>query len=131
MDRRPPRSTRTDTLLPYTTLFRSIGAEKTEADLAAPLGADVQPRPREEAEGRRIPVKPAPVDAQPVIAAVDEAQKEHVPPGRNLRRHAHRAPPGGAIAVALIWCELELRLPAAMRPAASPVDIVAIAKFAH
>src|SRR3546814_2107411 len=27
MIRRPPRSTRTDTLFPYTTLFRSIGAE--------------------------------------------------------------------------------------------------------
>src|SRR3546814_4564155 len=26
MIRRPPRSTRTDTLFPYTTLFRSIGA---------------------------------------------------------------------------------------------------------
>src|SRR3546814_17503397 len=27
MLRRPPRSTRTDTLFPYTTLFRSVGAE--------------------------------------------------------------------------------------------------------
>src|SRR3546814_8304867 len=27
MIRRPPRSTRTDTLFPYTTLFRSLGAE--------------------------------------------------------------------------------------------------------
>src|SRR3546814_17874129 len=27
MIRRPPRSTRTDTLFPYTTLFRSVGAE--------------------------------------------------------------------------------------------------------
>src|SRR3546814_13427121 len=27
MRRRPPRSTRTDTLFPYTTLFRSFGAE--------------------------------------------------------------------------------------------------------
>src|SRR3546814_1636561 len=27
MIRRPPRSTRTDTLLPYTTLFRSIGQQ--------------------------------------------------------------------------------------------------------
>src|SRR3546814_14825224 len=26
MSRRPPRSTRTDTLFPYTTLFRSVGA---------------------------------------------------------------------------------------------------------
>src|SRR3546814_18643661 len=34
MIRRPPRSTRTDTLFPYTTLFRSTGA----AGQAAPAG---------------------------------------------------------------------------------------------
>src|SRR3546814_19231844 len=28
MIRRPPRSTRTDTLVPYTTLFRSIGGDR-------------------------------------------------------------------------------------------------------
>src|SRR3546814_7869004 len=32
MIRRPPRSTRTDTLFPYTTLFRSIGAERQRAE---------------------------------------------------------------------------------------------------
>src|SRR3546814_3593446 len=40
MIRRPPRSTRTDTLFPYTTLFRSEGAEavhrRPRADRAAP-----------------------------------------------------------------------------------------------
>src|SRR3546814_14174816 len=30
MRRRPPRSTRTDTLFPYTTLFRSVGADGDE-----------------------------------------------------------------------------------------------------
>src|SRR3546814_14850346 len=35
MNRRPPRSTRTDTLFPYTTLFRSIARRE-------PAGADVQ-----------------------------------------------------------------------------------------
>src|SRR3546814_5326560 len=30
MIRRPPRSTRTDTLFPYTTLFRSIDAERAK-----------------------------------------------------------------------------------------------------
>src|SRR3546814_4856906 len=30
MIRRPPRSTRTDTLFPYTTLFRSTGAVKSD-----------------------------------------------------------------------------------------------------
>src|SRR3546814_10907062 len=43
MIRRPPRSTRTDTLFPYTTLFRSIGRYRT---MRAPgLNAD-QPRER-------------------------------------------------------------------------------------
>src|SRR3546814_14068091 len=32
MIRRPPRSTRTDTLFPYTTLFRSIVAGRSERD---------------------------------------------------------------------------------------------------
>src|SRR3546814_16984114 len=34
MIRRPPRSTRTDTLLPYTTLFRSIGKAKHRSVVA-------------------------------------------------------------------------------------------------
>src|SRR3546814_6760918 len=33
MIRRPPRSTRTDTLFPYTTLFRAIGLGRLEAAL--------------------------------------------------------------------------------------------------
>src|SRR3546814_18195480 len=41
MIRRPPRSTRTDTLFPYTTLFRSIVAKipAPKGDAAAPLVA--------------------------------------------------------------------------------------------
>src|SRR3546814_20498031 len=34
MSRRPPRSTRTDTLFPYTTLFRSKGPNNSPAPLA-------------------------------------------------------------------------------------------------
>src|SRR3546814_679797 len=47
MIRRPPRSTRTDTLFPYTTLFRSVssfggrGMIALPAALAVMLGADV------------------------------------------------------------------------------------------
>src|SRR3546814_1271725 len=45
MIRRPPRSTRTDTLFPYTTLFRSrkrmIGALSNEAPVGEPLGGSV------------------------------------------------------------------------------------------
>src|SRR3546814_6807751 len=39
MRRRPPRSTRTDTLFPYTTLFRSV--EAVEAVGGADAGADL------------------------------------------------------------------------------------------
>src|SRR3546814_1890929 len=42
MIRRPPRSTRTDTLFPYTTLFRSLpqrGAEITRSGGGGPEGA--------------------------------------------------------------------------------------------
>src|SRR3546814_14419913 len=39
MIRRPPRSTRTDTLFPYTTLFRSASVRKPGAlDLSRPRG---------------------------------------------------------------------------------------------
>src|SRR3546814_16611725 len=44
MRRRPPRSTRTDTLFPYTTLFRSLGVEShahwQTPSLVVPPGAD-------------------------------------------------------------------------------------------
>src|SRR3546814_14485912 len=43
MIRRPPRSTRTDTLFPYTTLFRS------------PPGRRERPRPRRSARRPRLP----------------------------------------------------------------------------
>src|SRR3546814_17051249 len=52
MIRRPPRSTRTDTLFPYTTLFRSLGADlvfdvaggRTELDQAFHGTRDVERR---------------------------------------------------------------------------------------
>src|SRR3546814_3520080 len=37
MIRRPPRSTRTDTLFPYTTLFRSSATRPLEVSLSLPL----------------------------------------------------------------------------------------------
>src|SRR3546814_10367540 len=39
MIRRPPRSTRTDTLFPYTTLFRSVGGGDADADHRLGLSA--------------------------------------------------------------------------------------------
>src|SRR3546814_19949693 len=45
MIRRPPRSTRSDTLFPYTTLFRSGSAAQQEHVDAGPGALDVRPRP--------------------------------------------------------------------------------------
>src|SRR3546814_12796327 len=64
--RRPPRSTRTDTRLPYTTLFRSVEAGEGEAGF--------------DEGGRQIAVV-ALVEALPV-AAVDEGQQGCAGAGR-------------------------------------------------
>src|SRR3546814_3198811 len=45
MIRRPPRSTRTDTLFPYTTLFRSEDDAEPFRDCPVPLGAAAARRP--------------------------------------------------------------------------------------
>src|SRR3546814_18519655 len=50
MIRRPPRSTRTDTLCPYTTLFRSAGTADRQAGdpgviAEVPQGVPAQPHP--------------------------------------------------------------------------------------
>src|SRR3546814_16101346 len=52
MIRRPPRSTRTDTLFPYTTLFRSLELELAAEEGVAAAGVDHVAR----AEGQRIAV---------------------------------------------------------------------------
>src|SRR3546814_10899649 len=46
---RPPRSTRTDTLFPYTTLFRSVGMPLPSGGLWFAKGQRVQPEPLLEA----------------------------------------------------------------------------------
>src|SRR3546814_7219878 len=56
MIRRPPRSTRTDTLFPYPTLFRSVemAGDRALQRLESPLGAGVDPnrqRVRRSVEG--------------------------------------------------------------------------------
>src|SRR3546814_4389828 len=62
MIRRPPRSTRTDTLFPYTTLFRSLRAPRARAVPATdhrPAGAAGENQcalPRRSAQERRLAV---------------------------------------------------------------------------
>src|SRR3546814_428473 len=57
MTRRPPRSTRTDTLVPYTTLFRSagIGAGTGRKDRRGDNHHRHRPDPRIWRDGRRLP----------------------------------------------------------------------------
>src|SRR3546814_12966660 len=43
MIRRPPRSTRTDTLFPYTTLFRATGVLETICDRCGGVGGPIWP----------------------------------------------------------------------------------------
>src|SRR3546814_2771137 len=84
MIRRPPRSTRTDTLFPYTTLFRSDGVPgaarpvaSCAADAGGHCGAD---------EKRRWPARVPPTGAalwRPVVAARSE---EHTSELQSLMR---------------------------------------------
>src|SRR3546814_17449883 len=53
MIRRPPRSTRTDTLFPYTTLFRSIGDLVEAAGAVGDIGEVVGEQPDDLAEPER------------------------------------------------------------------------------
>src|SRR3546814_2120807 len=62
MIRRPPRSTRTDTLFPYTTLFRSVIAGKEILALLAHGGA-AQRRPAGRDQAHRVAAG-VPVDAE-------------------------------------------------------------------
>src|SRR3546814_2494151 len=58
MIRRPPRATRTDTLFPYTTLFRSGPAEGRDAGLLDRLedaGVDVRLHPTEPCQQLAVP----------------------------------------------------------------------------
>src|SRR3546814_5427861 len=86
MIRRPPRSTRTDTLFPYTTLFRSIpvqvgagGHPHHAAFRRQVLGQGLRHR-RRPARGRRLggerPVRPAGGRGRPRPPAVRPARSE-------------------------------------------------------
>src|SRR3546814_1716803 len=89
MTRRPPRSTRTDTIFPYTTLFRSPAAGRAAVgaagDPATLRGAAVGRRGRRQARagarrgagGRRRPDRAGPRRGAPHR------------PGRDRARHAH------------------------------------------
>src|SRR3546814_14332095 len=76
MIRRPPRSTRTDTLFPYTTLFRSNAAKKTiPADAAK---ADKQAAPVTVAPKKEPPSKAVPLIRKAMEQAWDDEEWIHL-----------------------------------------------------
>src|SRR3546814_19733034 len=64
MIRRPPRSTRTDTLFPYTTLFRSTTLQSRWRD---------RPGPYARSDPRRADGRPAPMDHTAAPPPADDA----------------------------------------------------------
>src|SRR3546814_14600742 len=99
MIRRPPRSTLTDTLLPYTTLFRSPAGAAPRADWRRP-----QPRLRERPSrlGRPAapPRRPADRDPGPDRPARPDGPGDPPRPARRLRSPEIRgARPARAVAV--------------------------------
>src|SRR3546814_6784880 len=86
MKRRPPRSTRTDTLLPYTTLFRSAGTAGVDQ------AGKVLARHREAARLRFLDMRLAAGDeAVPVVdrdlALLPDAQACHADDEAGVRAH--------------------------------------------
>src|SRR3546814_7903850 len=71
MIRRPPRSTRTDTLVPYTTLFRSLQGSPPEPSRIAAEGASDEFPNLAEVPGSPPPHS-APEDRQEVMATLAE-----------------------------------------------------------
>src|SRR3546814_10297981 len=82
MIRRPPRSTRTDTLFPYTTLFRSLGF--VAFDLDPRLGRRVAPGHR----GQQARVVVVRIVVAALVIEREEAGEFHHLPGRAQHRLA-------------------------------------------
>src|SRR3546814_16737736 len=96
MIRRPPRSTRTDTLFPYTTLFRSRYQSLHLSNTPSDPPTSHIPRPHEKYRCRRSPLWPALPGSG---AAVRPGRREPAPPARQRRwplrgaTAAHRTSP--------------------------------------
>src|SRR3546814_20112600 len=83
MLRRPPRSTRTDTLFPYTTLFRSVFLEEisekcTRQHIAEWVGADWHRQGERMVSGCREPV-----------IGISERSEEHTSELQSLMRSSY------------------------------------------
>src|SRR3546814_20233847 len=88
MKRRPPRSTRTDTLFPYTTLFRShslCGVGKAQLTMSRHRATEALPAARAPALLRRASraniVRPAPL---PATAQPEPGDRKSVVEGKSV-----------------------------------------------
>src|SRR3546814_9861813 len=86
MIRRPPRSTRTDTLFPYTTLFRSVRVVGAGADGGRPDRRPAAGRPGRAERAR--PARRGPPDPRPVPGRTRAAgrSEEHTSELQSLMR---------------------------------------------
>src|SRR3546814_5325225 len=96
MIRRPPISTRTDTLFPYTTLFRSQPTNERSND---PFSAEDENRHRESRDRARAPQAPGKQPLRPAGRHLPAAGED---PGLPLERggpslHLAAPPDGGAV----------------------------------
>src|SRR3546814_3803881 len=86
MIRRPPRSTRTDTLFPYTTLFRSVGGSEQRSgaageDTVRRVGHDVERKGR---VGQRVDDPVLEHEARAVMAFLARLEHEHHSAGQTV-----------------------------------------------
>src|SRR3546814_4119347 len=84
MIRRPPRSTRTDTLFPYTTLFRSI---RQEDELLADVGAKMTSASEEQYPGEPFRLG-KPNVAGKIVEMPDKRGHDLLDPGIRSRGYA-------------------------------------------
>src|SRR3546814_5095207 len=94
MRRPPPSPTRTDTLFPYTTLFRSIGADEQRRRSLQPHHRGLEPGPVEHsvdvALARfKVGLKPRPIHARLVGGSADFRSEEHTSELQSLMRNSY------------------------------------------
>src|SRR3546814_2116473 len=79
MIRRPPRSTRTDTLFPYTTLFRSVRTARREAGAEHDVGGAGHDRTHHRAELARVVLEVGVLDDHDLSGRLGEAPPQRGP----------------------------------------------------
>src|SRR3546814_5753495 len=87
MIRRPPRSTRTDTLFPYTTLFRSDGMARRQKNMAAVLQQRIH---RNDEKTRQAAYEQQQHISEPL--RIDQRHRQYHQPHENAhRQHGQRS----------------------------------------